>query len=95
MSFETDQGQNIRRFKANGWIRVGFTKAIIEIAKKNVWLWEFVYHIEGDATGHKYNLNPNLNIVPKNQNDIKSLSIPKKLHLLVLQLKLFSMLKHF
>jgi hypothetical protein len=34
VSFEIDQGQNIRRFKANGWIRIGFTKAITKIAKK-------------------------------------------------------------
>jgi hypothetical protein len=35
VSFESDdQGQNIRRFKANGLIRFGFTKPIIEIAKK-------------------------------------------------------------
>jgi len=36
------------------------------------------YHIEGHAIVHKYNLSPNKNIVPKNQQDIKSLSIPKK-----------------
>jgi hypothetical protein len=29
------------------------------------------------AIAHKYNLNPNKNIVPKNQQNIKSLSIPK------------------
>jgi hypothetical protein len=46
VSFETNQGQNIRCFKANGWIRVDFTKAITEIAKENVWLSELVYHIE-------------------------------------------------
>jgi hypothetical protein len=33
------------------------------------------YHIEGHATVHKYNLSLNKNIVPKNQQDIKSLSI--------------------
>lgn len=35
------------------------------------------YHIEGHATVHKYNLSLNKNIVPKNQQDIKSLSIPR------------------
>jgi len=34
VSFKTYEGQNIRYFKANGWIRVGFTKAIMEITKK-------------------------------------------------------------
>jgi hypothetical protein len=46
--------------------------------KENVWSCEFLYHIEGLAIAHKYNLNPNTNIVPKNQQNIKSLSIPKK-----------------
>jgi hypothetical protein len=45
--------------------------------KENVWLWKFVYHIEGHAIAHKYNLNSNKNIMPKNQQVIKSLSIPK------------------
>jgi hypothetical protein len=44
--------------------------------KKNIWLWEFVYHIDMHATIHECNL-PNKKIVLKNQNDIKSLNIPK------------------
>jgi hypothetical protein len=35
------------------------------------------YHIEGHATVHKYNLSPNKNIVPKNQQD-KILEYSKK-----------------
>jgi hypothetical protein len=38
-----------------------------------------VYQIERHATIRKYNLI-NKNIVPKSQQDIKSLSIPKKLY---------------
>jgi hypothetical protein len=34
VSFEINYGQNIRCLKANGWIRVGFTKAITDFAKK-------------------------------------------------------------
>ncbi len=50
------------------------------VSEKKYWklqkkLWEFVYHIERHATNHKYNLNFNKNIMPKNQQDIKSLSI--------------------
>jgi hypothetical protein len=48
----------------------------MKIAKTNLVLGVF-YHIEGHAIGRKYNLSPNKNIVPKNQQDIKSLSIPK------------------
>ncbi len=80
MSFEIDQGQNIRCFKANGWIRVGFTKAIIEIAKKTFGYESLFNTLKGYAIVHKYNLIPKKNIVPKNQKDIKSLRIKKKLH---------------
>jgi hypothetical protein len=33
--------------------------------KENVWLWKFVYHIEGHPTAHKYNLNPKKTLCPK------------------------------
>jgi hypothetical protein len=61
------------------WLDQGwFYKSNNGNCRKNVWLWEFVYHIEGHATIHKYTQNPNKNIVPKNQQDIESLNIPKK-----------------
>jgi hypothetical protein len=41
------------------------------------WLWGFVYHIKGHAIAHKYNLNPNKNILSNNQHDIKFSSISK------------------
>jgi hypothetical protein len=40
-------------------------------------MW-IVYHIEGHAIAQKYNLNPNKNIVFKNQQNIKSLNILKE-----------------
>jgi hypothetical protein len=43
-----------------------FHKSNNENCKENVWLWEFVYHIEGHAIVRKCNLNLNKNIVPKN-----------------------------
>ncbi len=77
MPLDIDQGQNIWCFKANGWIRVGFTKAIIEITKKMVGYESLSNTLKGYAIVHKYNLIPKKNIVPKNQKDIKSLRIPK------------------
>ncbi len=77
MSFEIDQGQNIQCFKANGWIRVGFTKAMIEIAKKTFGYESLSNTLKGYANIHKYNLNPKKNIVPKNRKEIKTLRIPK------------------
>jgi hypothetical protein len=34
VSFETNQWQNIRHFKTNVWIRVGFRKEILKVAKE-------------------------------------------------------------
>ncbi len=59
-----------------------FHKSNNKNCKENVWIWKFVYHIEGHAIAHKYNLNSNKHIMPKNQHVIKSLNIPKKTSLI-------------
>jgi hypothetical protein len=47
VSFEINQQQNKRHFKTNVWIKVGFTKAILEIAKKTFSYGSLFFTLKG------------------------------------------------